>query len=102
MYYTDTYPPQVNGVSVVTALAVSGLRARGWKVAVVAPRYPANPQTGVRHFVNDFGTADMHIDVPSIPFPPYPDFDSPRRCTSASPRRFPISSQVWSTVRRSS
>jgi phosphatidylinositol alpha 1,6-mannosyltransferase len=73
VYYTDTYPPQVNGVSVVTALAVSGLRARGWKVAVVAPRYPTNPQTGVRHFVNDFGNADLHIDVPSMPFPPYPD-----------------------------
>ena len=73
VYYTDTYPPQVNGVSVVTALAVSGLRERGWRVAVVAPRYPANPATGVRHFVNDFGTADLHVDLPSVPFPPYPD-----------------------------
>ncbi len=73
LYCTDTYPPQVNGVSVVTALAVSGLRERGWRVAVVAPRYPANPATGVRHFVNDFGIADYHVDVPSVPFPPYPD-----------------------------
>ncbi len=73
VYCTDTYPPQVNGVSVVTALAVSGLRERGWRVAVVAPRYPVNPQTGVRHFVNDFGSADLHVDVPSVPFPPYPD-----------------------------
>jgi len=73
VYCTDTYPPQVNGVSVVTGLAVSGLRERGWRVAVVAPRYPANPQTGVRHFVNDFGNADLHVDLPSVPFPPYPD-----------------------------
>jgi glycosyltransferase involved in cell wall biosynthesis len=73
VYCTDTYPPQVNGVSVVTALAVSGLRERGWRVAVIAPRYPVNPQTGVRHFVNDFGSADLHVDIPSIPFPPYPD-----------------------------
>ena len=29
LYCTDTYPPQVNGVSVVTALSVAGLRARG-------------------------------------------------------------------------
>jgi hypothetical protein len=28
LYCTDTYPPQVNGVSVVTALSVAGLRAR--------------------------------------------------------------------------
>ena len=40
LYCTDTYPPQVNGVSVVTALSVAGLRARGWECAVVAPRYP--------------------------------------------------------------
>ena len=73
VYCTDTYPPQVNGVSVVTALAIAGLRARGWKVAVVAPRYPAYPATGVRHFVNDFGVADLHVDLPSVPFPPYPD-----------------------------
>ena len=73
LYCTDTYPPQVNGVSVVTALAVSGLRERGWRVAVVAPTYPSNPATGVRHFVNEFGTADFHVDIPSLPFPPYPD-----------------------------
>ena len=73
VYCTDTYPPQVNGVSVVTALAVAGLRERGWKVAVVAPRYPPNPATGVRHFVNDFGVADAHVDLASVPFPPYPD-----------------------------
>src|SRR6516225_2791587 len=40
LFCTDTYPPQVNGVSVVTALSVAGLRERGWECAVVAPTYP--------------------------------------------------------------
>ena len=31
LYFTDTYPPQVNGVSVVTELSVNGLRQRGWE-----------------------------------------------------------------------
>ena len=73
VYCTDTYPPQVNGVSVVTALAVAGLRARGWRVAVISPRYPSYPARGVRQFVNDFGIPDLQVELPSIPFPPYPD-----------------------------
>jgi glycosyltransferase involved in cell wall biosynthesis len=40
LYCTDTYPPQINGVSVVTELSVAGLSRRGWDCAVVAPRYP--------------------------------------------------------------
>jgi glycosyltransferase involved in cell wall biosynthesis len=73
VYCTDTYPPQVNGVSVVTALAVAGLRARGWRVAVIAPRYPSNPPRRVKQFVNDFGNPDLRVDLPSAAFPPYPD-----------------------------
>ena len=41
LYCTDTYPPQINGVSIVTALSVAGLIRRGWECAVVGPRYPA-------------------------------------------------------------
>ena len=41
LYCTDTYPPQMNGVSIVTALSVSGLARSGWECAVAAPRYPA-------------------------------------------------------------
>ncbi len=72
VYCTDTYPPQVNGVSIVTALSVTGLRARGWECAVVAPRYPAqrvqlaSPESG-------FGVPDELVPVPSVAFPPYPD-----------------------------
>jgi phosphatidylinositol alpha 1,6-mannosyltransferase len=73
LYCTDTYTPQVNGVSVVTARTVSGLRERGWQVGVIAPRYPSRPLLGVRQFVDDFGVADMHVELPSVAFPPYPD-----------------------------
>jgi glycosyltransferase involved in cell wall biosynthesis len=70
LYCTDTYPPQVNGVSVVTALSVAGLRARGWECAVVAPRYPAVLPRGPL----DQGSLDPQlVDVASVSFPPYPD-----------------------------
>jgi phosphatidylinositol alpha 1,6-mannosyltransferase len=73
LFCTDTYPPQVNGVSVVTARTVAGLRARGWKVGVISPRYPTHPPHGVKQFVDDFGAADLHVELPSVAFPPYPD-----------------------------
>jgi phosphatidylinositol alpha 1,6-mannosyltransferase len=73
LYCTDTYPPQVNGVSVVTARTAAGLRARGWKVGVIAPRYPTRPPQGVKQFVDEFETADLHIEIGSTAFPPYPD-----------------------------
>jgi glycosyltransferase involved in cell wall biosynthesis len=65
LYCTDTYPPQVNGVSVVTHLSVEGLRARGWRVGVVAPRYPDGPDVfgGVRD-------PDL-VSLPSLPCPGY-------------------------------
>lgn len=70
---TDTYPPQVNGVSVVTALSVTGLRERGWEVAIVAPRYPA-PRSVT--FPADLETHDRWGTtkaIPSAPMPGYPD-----------------------------
>lgn len=73
LFCTDTYPPQVNGVSVVTALSVAGLRARGWQVGVVAPRYPAsapNPFTGPQPGA---GLEDELTEIANIGFPPYPD-----------------------------
>ena len=63
-YCTDTYPPQVNGVSVVTAISVEGLRARGWDVHVIAPRYPGAAA----------GAADANMTaIPSVSLPMYPD-----------------------------
>src|SRR5579872_3635100 len=69
LFCTDTYPPQVNGVSVVTARSVAGLSARGWTCAVVAPRYPATFRPAMS------GSSDAHVlvSIPSAPFPPYPD-----------------------------
>ena len=73
LFCTDTYPPQVNGVSVVTALSVAGLRARGWAVGVIAPRYRTtapnpftDPQPGA-------GLEDELTSLPNVGFPLYPD-----------------------------
>lgn len=60
-------------MSVVTARTVAGLRARGWRVGVISPRYPTHPPQGVKQFVDEFGTADLHVELPSVAFPPYPD-----------------------------
>ena len=71
LYCTDTYPPQVNGVSVVTALCVQGLRRRGWSCAVVAPRYPTGSNTV---FTDAAPGADAcETSIPSLPFPGYSD-----------------------------
>src|SRR5262245_37935370 len=72
LYCTDTYPPQVNGVSVVTALSVSGLRARGWEVAVVAPRYP-KPLSDAFEHRRDGRQRERIVGVASVPLPVYPD-----------------------------
>jgi phosphatidylinositol alpha 1,6-mannosyltransferase len=71
LYCTDTYPPQVNGVSVVTALSVSGLHARGWSCAVVAPRYPAGADTVFSE--TSTGAEDLLRSIPSVRLPIYPD-----------------------------
>lgn len=70
LYCTDTYPPQVNGVSVVTALSVEGLRARGWECVVIAPRYPDVLPQGPRHVPEP---PDRLISIPSVACPPYPE-----------------------------
>jgi len=61
---SDTYTPQVNGVTTVVARIVRVLREFGHDVVVVAPRYPGhdpNPPPG-----------DAELRIPSAPFPPYP------------------------------
>lgn len=69
LFCTDTYPPQVNGVSVVTALSVSGLRRRGWTVEVVAPRYPAD----LPRIFEPGLDAEAVTAIPSMPMPGYRD-----------------------------
>lgn len=66
LFCSDTYPPQVNGVSVVTALSVRGLAERGWTCEVIAPRYPE----GSEGLALDDGGA-RRTTLPSIPLPLY-------------------------------
>ncbi len=68
LYCTDTYPPQVNGVSVVTALSVEGMIARGWECSVVAPLYDAQtPRIGRGP------RAEIVTSIPSVSMPVYPE-----------------------------
>ncbi len=69
---TDTYPPQVNGVSVVTSLSVIGLAERGWAIDVVAPRYPAVARDAFPPDVMHAGARELLL-LPSAPLPFYPD-----------------------------
>ena len=72
LYCTDTYPPQVNGVSVVTALSVEGLLARGWEVTVIAPRYPASLPDPFAEG-KDPSQRERIVGVANMPLPTYPD-----------------------------
>lgn len=58
---TDTYLPEVNGVTTVLATMRRGLLERGHTVQVLAPAYPGLTEDG----------AGIHR-APSIPCPPYP------------------------------
>lgn len=71
LYCTDTYPPQVNGVSVVTALSVEGLSRLGWECAVVAPRYPAATHAAWSESGPADGRPTELVSLPSIPLPGY-------------------------------
>lgn len=73
LYCTDTYAPQVNGVSVVTAVSVAGLSRLGWECAVVAPRYPAPRNgNGCVEALPRGHEAEL-VEIPSIPLPIYPE-----------------------------
>lgn len=69
LFCTDTYPPQVNGVSVVTALSAAGLTERGWECSVVAPRYPR----ALERRSADLRKKIPVTGVPSVPLPRYPE-----------------------------
>lgn len=59
---SDTYTPQVNGVTTVVGRIVDVLRQFGHDVVVVAPRYPGNGVT----------PSPGELRIPSAAFPPYP------------------------------
>jgi phosphatidylinositol alpha 1,6-mannosyltransferase len=73
LYCTDTYPPQVNGVSIVTAVSVAGLTGAGWTCAVAAPRYPPDlhAASGPDLAVPAAG-CEVH-SFPSVAAPFYPE-----------------------------
>jgi phosphatidylinositol alpha 1,6-mannosyltransferase len=73
LYCTDTFPPQVNGVSVVTAVTIAGMQERGWVCGVVSPRYPKPYGKAFRSDAPDLKALEVHEKLPSVPFPPYPD-----------------------------
>ena len=58
---TDTYTPQVNGVTTVVVRIANVLREFGHKVVVVAPRYPGHAPLD-----------SYELRIPSVSFPPYP------------------------------
>lgn len=68
LFCTDSWPPQLNGVSVVTAAMASGLQSRGWDCHVVAPEYPAQVKTALQS-----PPEVMVHPLPSAAWPPYPD-----------------------------
>ena len=73
LYCTDTYPPQMNGVSIVTAVSVEGLSRAGWDCAVAAPEYPAADHAAWnREHPGEVGPAQI-VSFPSIPAPLYPE-----------------------------
>ncbi|MGH7510398.1 MAG: glycosyltransferase family 4 protein [Gemmatimonadales bacterium] len=84
LYCTDTYPPQVNGVSIVTALSVSGLTRLGWECAVVAPQYPRAAHAAWSQFAGSEGEPAELLSVPSIALPRYPEV------RLATPRLAPV------------
>ena len=59
---TDTYTPQVNGVTTIVRRIVELLGRAHHRAVVVAPRYPAEPA----------GASESELRVPSLGFPPYP------------------------------
>lgn len=72
LYCTDTYPPQVNGVSIVTAASVAGLTGAGWTCAVAAPRYPRDLYAATGYELAMPG-ADCEVhSFPSVAAPFYP------------------------------
>lgn len=60
-FVTETFPPEVNGVSMTVGRLVSGLRERGHQVSVIRPRQGAGDAGGTHE-----------LAVPGLPLPGYP------------------------------
>ncbi len=73
LFCTDTYPPQVNGVSIVTSLSVAGLSRLGWDCAVVMPRYPVAAHRQWAGGDTEHPVATEVLRLPSVAMPGYPE-----------------------------
>lgn len=75
--FAETFSPQVNGVAHTLCRLVSHLRLRGHQVALVTPRIAPLP------------TADaaLHLQLPAVPAPFYPQLRLGRTLDRASARR---------------
>jgi phosphatidylinositol alpha 1,6-mannosyltransferase len=69
LFCTDTYPPQVNGVSIVAALSVAGLTRLGWECAVAGPEYPEDTRWGWKGELDSPGV--RVLSLPSFALPGY-------------------------------
>lgn len=102
LYCSDTYPPQVNGVSVVTELSVNGMLRRGWECAVVAPRY-AEPELVPADYASELlAAAAVRTRIASIPLPIYPEVRAAAPAYPPSRARSGGSSRISCTVKPSS
>lgn len=75
--FTETYAPQVNGVARTLPRLVRHITERGGEVALVTPQIAPEPADGVA----------MHVQLPCIPFPFYPELRLARPLDRASARR---------------
>ena len=73
--FTDTYAPQVNGVSISLQLVSEGLQRRGHQVTIFAPRIPG--YTDEKPGVVRLPSLKYLNDARSIRFLPIPEFDMP-------------------------
>lgn len=65
-YVTETWPPELNGVSLTAARTVAFLQTRGHDVMLVRPRQSAID-------AGKPALADDTLRVPGVPIPLYPD-----------------------------
>ena len=79
-YVTETFPPELNGVSLTVERTVRHLRERGHDVELIRPRQPGDAAEARR--------AATSAHAPAAPIPMYPDLRfglaAPARCA----RRF--------------
>src|SRR4051812_17921850 len=64
-FVTETYPPEINGVSLSVARVIEGLSARGYDIQLVRPRQSCDKDRTVKHRYDE-------VLVPGVPMPRYP------------------------------